>query len=358
MQASARLVIAAVIASLAQCAGTGAADPDLPMEVIWAEWGNPEELAEAALPDAPDLPEGPGKEWGEALDDVGADGDDPTDAEATAPEAGDLAEPGPEHPCPPGGPRPEECNGLDDDCDGLADEDLTRTCTTPCGEGHQLCLDGGWSACDAPTVLYCVDPLSCAMYPDCSGTCPEVFPEECNNQDDDCNGLVDDLSRECVTPCGVGHERCNAGQWTPCDAPPGVECMITGLCKLQGVCATSCPALPEETCNALDDDCDGSIDEYLSVPCEGECGPGTRVCLMGSLGPCDAPKAATCTDWSTCTTYKQCNLCPATPPEQCNGQDDDCDGATDEGDPAALCPTPGDTCINGACQPPARRRNP
>ncbi len=92
-----------------------------------------------------------------------------------------------------------------------------------------------------------------------------------------------------------------------------------------------------ETCNGLDDDCDGSTDEdpvdpQIGDPCgtdEGECRSGNMECRAGrlvcdgSVGPVD---------------------------ETCNGLDDDCDGLTDE-DPTD--PDIGEPCGSdqGQCQP-------
>jgi len=74
-------------------------------------------------------------------------------------------------------------------------------------------------------------------------------PEECNNQDDDCDGQIDNgLSRSCYDgppetrgrlPCQDGTQLCNAGGWGPC-------------------VGQSLPAT--ERCNQADDDCDGQID--------------------------------------------------------------------------------------------------
>jgi hypothetical protein len=45
----------------------------------------------------------------------------------------------------------EQCNGLDDDCDGAVDEDVEpRQCDTACGDGTEVCELGTWSACESP----------------------------------------------------------------------------------------------------------------------------------------------------------------------------------------------------------------
>jgi hypothetical protein len=64
-----------------------------------------------------------------------------------------------------------------------------------------------------------------------------------------------------------------------------------------------------ETCNGIDDDCDGVVDEGLVQACSTACGTGEQVCGAGAWSACvvDTPNA-----------------------ELCNGVDDDCDGDVDE----------------------------
>ena len=73
------------------------------------------------------------------------------------------------------GPRcdDEECNGLDDDCDGAVDEELVRACGTDVGEcaaGTETCVDATWECADA------VPPGD----------------EACNGLDEDCDGTIDE----------------------------------------------------------------------------------------------------------------------------------------------------------------------
>lgn len=70
--------------------------------------------------------------------------------------------------CVPGEPTPEQCDGIDNDCDGSIDEGLSRTCSTACGAGVEYCVIGTWRGCTAPL--------------------PQ--PEVCDGLDNDCDGAL------------------------------------------------------------------------------------------------------------------------------------------------------------------------
>ncbi len=131
-------------------------------------------------------------------------------------------------------PTAEQCNGVDDDCDGTVDEGCacssgeSRPCGSDvgqCAQGTQGCSDGKWG--------------------DCTGAVGPV-DETCNNLDDDCSGKIDDgLSRPCGTNTGVcnqGTQSCAAGKWGACsDVKPSAE-----------------------VCDGKDNDCDGKVDDGLA----------------------------------------------------------------------------------------------
>jgi hypothetical protein len=184
----------------------------------------------------------------------------------------------------------EACNGRDDDCDTVTDNDFAciagerLACPTSCGtEGYRLCTE----ACEIPT-----------------GTC--LPPDEsCNGADDDCDTLADE-----TFDCVLGRE-------TLC----ATECGSEGL----GTCAADCSlpapgacAPPAEICNGVDDDCDGACDDGFPC-CAGEVLSCTTACgTTGSAfcsGSCALPSAGDC-------------LAPAL--DMCDGVDDDCDTLTDE----------------------------
>jgi cysteine-rich repeat protein len=118
-------------------------------------------------------------------------------------------------------PRPETCNGQDEDCDGIADNGLG---------GMQTC---GVGECKR-TVASCAN----GRQPLCTPGAP--VPEVCNGKDDDCNGSIDEGKHT----CGVG------------------ACKQTVDKCANGAPVTCVPGSPKaETCNAIDDDCNDLVDD-------------------------------------------------------------------------------------------------
>jgi hypothetical protein len=154
----------------------------------------------------------------------------------------------------------ERCNGLDDDCNGQADEGLDKVTVYRDADG-----DGYGARFSTDTKVGCTSSGYAPNQDDCDDGDKEIHPgakEICNGKDDDCNGQVDESAR--VT-CGLGWCERNAAS-----------------CQ-----ATSCtPGKPRaEECNLFDDDCDGVIDNGA------RCDDG-KVCFQGRCLVSDDAKAA------------------------------------------------------------------
>jgi MYXO-CTERM domain-containing protein len=91
---------------------------------------------------------------------------------------------------------------------------------------------------------------------------------------------------------------------------------------------------PAETCNGVDDNCDGQIDEGVSNAC--------RMCTVGSgIAACGnftiAPDSKTDPDNVKAQNGQKAQHCAV---EECNCQDDNCNGQIDEGLPPNACGQP------------------
>ncbi len=161
----------------------------------------------------------------------------------------------------------------------------------------------------------------------------EVVPvvEACNGVDDDCDGQIDNGNPGGGTACNTGN--------------PGICASGTSICGAgQLTCvADEQPAL--ETCDGLDNDCNGTSDD-------GNPGGGTDCSVIGQLGPCGRGTLVCLNGTLSCPQI----VFPAT--EQCNDVDDNCDGTVDDGDPgggtscntgqSGVCAAGIAACTNGA----------
>jgi len=233
----------------------------------------------------------------------------------------------------------ETCNGLDDNCNGKTDEGLG---SVTCGKGNCLHVQDN---CVGGILVVC-DPYLGAK------------AESCDGQDNDCDGITDeDLG---YSACGLGvcqhvTENCLGGKPVVCDPLQGASVEVCngldddcdamvdeGLATLtcgKGQCFHTVPSCVggmlqecspfagagKEVCDAVDNDCDGEIDEGLgTTTCGlGLCQHTVDVCLNGKL--------------------QVCNPFTGVKAEKCDGLDNDCDGLTDED----LGTT---TCGLGICQ--------
>jgi hypothetical protein len=210
-----------------------------------------------------------------------------------------------EYQCNPTNNGVEVCDGVDNDCDGKVDatDDLSGDptvgvtcygdpdgeCAAPANAGKSACI-GGQVSCAGPTVRKENDVL-----------------EACNMKDDDCDGVVDDNPVDAGGVCGLSNI-----------APCGFGSVV---CQNGALACVGAVDPKAETCNGIDDNCDGTIDKTGNMnPADSTgmcdippaappgatqpCKAGTKACLggvvtcQGSVGPTSASDA--CGDDSNC----------------------------------------------------------
>lgn len=192
------------------------------------------------------------------------------------------------------------------------------------------------------TNAHCTAPMPyCSMQNECTeclvdAHCPGLFPtcdpltdmcmcvpsgsESCDGKDNNCNGQIDD-GFNVGTTCSAGIGQCQANGTILCDGNGSAVC-------------NAIPGTPAaEVCDGIDNDCNGTTDEGFNLGVA--CTNGTGACQTNGTILCDGNGGAVC------------NAIPGTPAaEVCDGIDNNCNGATDEGFNLGVACTNG----TGACQ--------
>jgi hypothetical protein len=215
-------------------------------------------------------------------------------------------------------PAAEQCNGIDDDCDGPTDEETCaddNACTSDSCAGTEGCsyepLSG--TTCDDGNVCTVTDHCSEGL---CSGTL--VACDDGNFcTDDSCDGLNGCVFEPNANPCD--------------DADP---CSLGDSCKAgkcQGV-MIPCDCEEDEDCWPLEDEnlCNGSLycdKSGLQLKCQ---------VIPGTVVTCQPPQGidAACLKPHCVPLTGECELLPANEGLAC-----------DDGDACTL----GETCVAGVC---------
>ena len=225
----------------------------------------------------------------------------------------------------------ELCNGIDDDCNGLIDDNIVFST-------YYADADGDGFGDPAVDSLACAPPVGyVSNNSDCNDANNAIYPgatEVCNGIDDNCDGQVDEgvLSTFYADTDGDGFGDA-AVTTQACSAPLGYVSNNTDCDDNNN---TIYPGATEICGNSIDDDCDGQIDEG--------CGSNTwyadaDVDTYGDINNFivdnnPTPPAGYVADSTDCNDANAAINPGAT--EICgNGIDDNCNGQIDENSPSA-----------------------
>ncbi len=215
----------------------------------------------------------------------------------------------------------ELCNTLDDDCDGVVDEDVQIP--------YFLDTDGDLYGDTDDLIFACSSPVGyVANGLDCDDQNMFVYPgsmEQCNLLDDDCDGNIDEDVQN-VYFADSDNDSYGDVDVTAlaCAAPAGFADNSNDCDDFNGMVFPTAA----EICNQADDNCNVAVDEGLLFTVYYEDIDGDSYGSLNSISSCQNPGSLYVNNYNDCSDNNAL-IYPGSS-ELCNLLDDDCDGLIDE----------------------------
>ncbi len=200
---------------------------------------------------------------------------------------------------------PESCNGIDDNCDGTADNGLTA----PNADNQNGVCSGAKKVCG--DVMGWLEPNYSAI------TGYEATEASCDGKDNDCDASIDEGVKTTYykdeDSDGYGNPVISSDA---CSAPAGY---VADNKDCDDAAATVHPGATE-SCNGIDDNCDGTADNGLTAPNSDN---QNGVC-SGAKKVCDGVNGWKEPNYGLIAGYEATEA-------SCDAKDNDCDASIDEG---------------------------